>query len=229
MKAAVYTGTRNLYPDMVPAVKSLLINSDVERVYLLIEDDKFPEYLPDCVETINVSGQEYFRPGGPNMRSKYTYMAMMRATLCHLFPDLDRILSLDVDTIVQEDISELWDLPIEDCYFAASMEPLRTTDSFLYTNIGVCLYNLEKLRDGKADRVIRELNRREYHWLEQDVMNQFCQGRIYDMPSEYNANNWVLPCENPKVLHFAAIREWNHFPPVAYYRGIPWAVIRGGL
>ena len=69
MKAAAYTGTRNLYSGMVPAVKSLLAHSDVEKVYLLIEDDEFPYYLPDCVETVNVSNQTYFRPGGPNMVS----------------------------------------------------------------------------------------------------------------------------------------------------------------
>ena len=46
MKAAVYCATRNLYLDLIPAVKSLLANSDVDRVYLLIEDDAFPEELP---------------------------------------------------------------------------------------------------------------------------------------------------------------------------------------
>ena len=74
MKAAVYTGSRNLYTDMATAVKSLLINSDVDIVYLLIEDDDFQFALPDCVETINVSRQPYFRAEGPNMRSGYTYL-----------------------------------------------------------------------------------------------------------------------------------------------------------
>ena len=42
IKAAVYTGTKNLYKAMVPAVKSLVCNSDVDKIYLFIEDDKFP-------------------------------------------------------------------------------------------------------------------------------------------------------------------------------------------
>lgn len=42
MKTAVYTGTKNLYPHMIPAIKSLLFNSDVDIIYLLIEDDVFP-------------------------------------------------------------------------------------------------------------------------------------------------------------------------------------------
>jgi lipopolysaccharide biosynthesis glycosyltransferase len=105
---------------MIPAIKSLLINSDVDKIYLLIEDDVFPFDLPSNVETINVSNQKYFRPNGPNMNSHYTYLAMMRAALAKVFPDLDTILSLDVDTIVNQDISDVWNLPIENYYFAAS-------------------------------------------------------------------------------------------------------------
>lgn len=46
LRVAAYCGTRNLYKDMVPAFKSLLINSNVDIIYLLIEDDKFPYPLP---------------------------------------------------------------------------------------------------------------------------------------------------------------------------------------
>ena len=35
MKVAVYTGTRNLYSDMLPALNSLLVHSDVDKIYLL--------------------------------------------------------------------------------------------------------------------------------------------------------------------------------------------------
>jgi hypothetical protein len=46
MKVAVYAGTRNIYKDMLPSVKSLLIHSDVDKIYFLIEDDIFPYELP---------------------------------------------------------------------------------------------------------------------------------------------------------------------------------------
>ena len=60
MKAAVYSGTRNLYADMVTAAKSLIANSSVEKIYFLIEDDVFPYELPRLIETMNVSGQRFF-------------------------------------------------------------------------------------------------------------------------------------------------------------------------
>lgn len=225
MKIAAYTGTRNLYDNMEIAVKSLLINSDVDKVYLLIEDDEFPHYLPKEVEIINVSNQTYFRQDGPNMNSRFTYMAMMRATYSYLFPQYDRILSLDVDTIVDKDISDIWNLPIENYYFSASKEPQRTRDEKIeiYTNIGVALYNLDKLReDGKVDEVVQELNRRRYTFLEQDVFNYLCQGHILNMPSCYNACDWTIPTYDRRIVHYAGIKDWMNEPHVLKYKFIEW-------
>ena len=56
MRAAVYCGTRNLYQDMMTAAKSLIIHSDVEKIYFLMEDDQFPYELPKEIECINISG-----------------------------------------------------------------------------------------------------------------------------------------------------------------------------
>ena len=216
-KVAVYSGTRNLYPYMVTAAKSLLLNSDVEKIYFLIEDDIFPHTLPNEIERINVSGQTFFQPNGANMHSHFTYMSMMRATYSKLFPDLDRILSLDVDTIVDQDISDIWDLPIDDYYFSASKEPARCKNGFIYYNIGVCLFNLKKLRDGMVDRVIDELNTNQHPWIEQDVFTEFCQGRVYEMPGTYNGTLFTEFQGDPKVIHYAAIKTWWEQPEVVEY------------
>lgn len=227
-KTAVYSGSRNLYPDMVTSAKSLLINSDVEQIIFLVEDDSFPFELPNCIRTINVSHQTFFKKESPNMKSGYTYFAMMRAALCFIFPNLDRILSLDTDTIVDRDISDIWELSIDDCYFAASKETERSYMDLLYTNTGVALYNLKKLRDGKADEVIEVLNRTRFQWVEQDVFNYLCQGRIYDMPSCYNVNYWTEPTEDERIIHYAGLKEYRAFPEYQKYQGIPFADIKRG-
>lgn len=230
-KVAAYTGTRNLYSDMVPAIKSLLINSDVEKIYLLIEDDFFPEELPKEVEVINVSQQGYFNPDGPNMTSGFTYMALMRSVYFDIFPTLDRILSLDIDTIVDDDISEIWDLPIGDggprsYYFAAAREPGRSKNGTIYTNIGVTLYNLAKLRNGKGEEIIKKLNQLKYTFMEQDCFNWNCQGHILNMPSCYNVTKFTDPTDHPKIIHFAGQKNWSDEPLVKKYRDIPWSEIR---
>ena len=202
MKAAIYTATRNLYKHMIPAIKSLLVNSDVDVIYIGIEDDAFPYELPDLCKVINLSKQTFFKKDGANADNHFTYMAMMRAVLSKILPeDLSRVLSLDVDTIVDRDISELWDLPIDDCYFAATHEWHKAEEGFLYCNVGVALFNLDKMRDGKTDELIRVLNKIKLEFLEQDALNMLCQGHIYDMSPEYNSQYYSEHVDNPKIIH----------------------------
>ena len=221
-KAAVYTGTRNLYGDMVTAAKSLLINSDVDLIYLFVEDDKFPYELPPDIKTLNVKNQEYFPKDGPNMTSQYSYMALMRAALAYVFPDYDKILSLDVDTIANKDCSEIWDIDLDGYYFAACKEPHRSKNGLLYTNAGVTLFNLKKLReDKKVDEVIHCLNVQYMRWVDQDAMNYLCQGHILELKSDYNVNNFTIPTGNPKILHFAGEKNWqDKYEIVKRYREI---------
>lgn len=224
-KHAAYCGTRNIYGDMETSAKSIVANSDVTDVWFVVEDDKFPRDLPGMVHCVNVSDQPWFAPDGPNMKSQYTYMAMMRAALCHVLPDCDAVLSLDADLIAVRDVSAIWDLPIKDRYFSAAHEWHRTTEDAIYCNFGVVLYNLAKLRDGKADEIIAELNANRYQWVEQDVGNYLCQGAIFDMPSEYNSNWWTdKNAPGARIIHFAGVKrkQWEHKPEVEKYRSMSW-------
>lgn len=208
-KVAVYTGNQAVYDDMEICAKSLISHSDVDTVYFLIEDDKFYKPLPDCIKVKNVSKQRYFKFDGPNMSSRFTYFAMMRAALAFEFPELTRILSLDCDTICIKNISDIWNLPIDDYYFAASREKHRSGCGITYTNVGVALMNLDKLRDGKAQECIDVLNRQKFIYLDQDVMNFLCAGRVYNMNSIYNSNNWTEPTNDPRIVHYAGIPKWQ--------------------
>ena len=150
MRAAVYSGTRNLYPHMVAAAKSLAANSSVEKIYFLIEDDKFPEALPPLIETINVSGQTWFPAGGPNMRSQFTYMALVRCCYGKILPkEVDKVLQLDVDTICVDNIDELWDIDMGSKWIIAADEVHNSywkPYGMQYYNIGVAMFNLAAMR-----------------------------------------------------------------------------------
>lgn len=225
MKAAVYCGTRNLYEDMVTAAKSLLINSDAERVYFLIEDDEFPYEIPDCIRTINVSRQEFFRRTGPNYYRKWTWMVLMRVALPHILEE-DVVLSLDVDTIVERDISALWDIDLAGYYVAAAREPLKSSGR-LYVNMGVALFNLRLLREsGACDAMIEALNTRAFEFAEQDAAAELWEGKIKILPGEYNACDFTEWNDVPRIRHFAFCRNWNTLDEVRKYRAIPWEDIR---
>ena len=225
MKYALYSGSKNLYGDTQTSCKSLIANSDVDHVYILTEGD-YDFWLPDFCEVLDVSGQQFFPPDSPSMKTSYSYLALMRAALA-LMPELshvNRILSLDVDTICVRDVSQVWDMPIDDCYFSASNEYVTKIKDMLYCNTGVALYNLEKLRDGKAEEVVYALNERLYPNIEQDVFSFMCLGRVHDMPSEYNCTRFTLPTNVIRILHFAGdpTPKWRKEPMVAKYRDMSW-------
>ena len=232
MKHVAYCGTRGIYDDMEISAKSLIENGGIDRVHFIIEDDEFPRPLPDMITCHNMSGQLFFRPDGPNMTSGFTYMAMMRIALCHVLPDVDRVLSLDADTVITRDLSPLWDEPLEGYYLSATPEWHRSNNGLQYCNFGVVLYNLDAMRDGKADECIEVLNRRQYTWVEQDVGNYLCQGRIDEMPPEYNANHWTikdffnLPPKSRKALarivHYAGIKDYRGHDEWKEYAAKTW-------
>ena len=228
-KTAVYAGTRNLYRDMIPAMKSLLVNSDVERIYLLIEDDAFPYAIPDIVTTINVSKQTYFTPDGPNFNSPWTYMVLLKAALTKLLPDEDKILVLDVDTIVDKDISGIWDIPMDGCYVAGAKEPAKSKIGIPYINLGAVLMDLQKMReDGKDDELIATLNTKHYNFCEQDCINELCRGAIKDIPSAYNVNPYTEVTDDKRIFHFAAMEQWHGNALTKKYGDIPFKEIRSG-
>ena len=222
-RVAVYCGTRNLYRDMQTAAKSLLYHNRMDRVYFITEDSEHPDLngLPDIFTVINVSGQQYFDPSGPNYASPWSYMAYIRLALCKILPDVHRILYLDADTVVLDDISPLLDMDMTGKLFAMvredvgeiTMEQIKAfsvsgdtlvpfqTDSARppfpvrpYYNSCVMLMNLDEFkRDGTDDRLIEELNTVKHAYPDQDIVNIFCAGRIVTLPQEYNVIPAIVP------------------------------------
>lgn len=226
VRHAAYTGTRNIYGDMEACAKSLVANSAVDVVHFLIEDAEFPHELPDIVRCHDVSGQTLFPQGGPNMTSKFSYMALMRMALCYIIPDARRVLSLDCDTFCRRDVTAIWELPVDGCYFSSTPEWHRSKNGLQYCNAGVTLFNLEMMRDGKADECIDALNRRRFTWVDQDVMSYLCQGHIHEMPTWFNSNHWTDKGadKNPAIIHYAGKKrnEWIREPDAEFWSKVTW-------
>ena len=222
----VYSGTRNLYECMLPSIKSLLEHNNPEKVYLLIEYNTFPYELPEVCETINVSSlkDKYFIPNGANMNSVFTYMAMLRICYVDIFPQYDKVLQLDVDTIICDDLTPLWNTDITGKWCAAVPEHLGQYKPFphdKYYNIGVCLYNLEQLRkDNALPYFLRCLNYLQLACTEQDIINMFgYPDKIADLPNRYNESFCCGYTQNPAIVHFAGFPNWwtNEYLPRKWY------------
>ena len=207
-KVAVYSGTRNVYQIMYTSLKSLLMNNKMDRVYLMIEDDEFPYAIPSNVILVNVSEQTFFTKGSANYGSPYSYMDLLRCALATLFRNEKIMLWLDIDTIIDDNIEDLFDMNMEGYFYAGAIEPAKSKGVFQYINTGVTLCNLKLLRMWQKEvQLIAMLNNYEFNYPGQDVMNILCQGMIRQMGSEYNSNPFVIPCAQPKVIHYAATKS----------------------
>ena len=231
-KAAVYSGTRNLYPDMVTAAKSLVHNTSVEKIFFLIEDDEFPSELPPMIETMNVSGQGFFPPKSANIKTKFSYMALLRVCYTKLFPELDKILQLDVDTIAVDKLADaLFDVNLKDKWFAAVHEDFSKHKPYgrTYYNIGVALFNLAQIRkDGIDEHLINFLNTTTVPYIDQDAWNRFGIGKDVKLDVRFNESCVTGYTEAPIIVHYAGWKDWQTSPRVARreyirrYREMSW-------
>jgi lipopolysaccharide biosynthesis glycosyltransferase len=222
-----YTLSRNIYQDVVPSLKSVLKNGNIDRVYLITEDDDVGFDLPARVITMKVNPKAYFSPGGPNYNCRWTYMVLMKTVMPYLFPKHKRILTLDVDTIVRKDLSPLWDLDMGDNYFAGAVEPFWTKrhGGIPYVNAGVIMWNLEAYRGKMCDNVIRSLNMTHWQLAEQACLNSLCSGRISAIGPEWNAGEWTrMPPEDEiRIRHYMASHgTWKREQEVEEYSRLSW-------
>lgn len=155
-------------------------------------------------------------------------MVLLRVVFCQLFPHLDRILTIDNDTIVRENISELWDLDLTDYYIAGCKEPAKSSANFTYINMGVAMLNLKKWREDKLDeRLLNDLRTYYFEEAEQTAISLACQGHILILDPMYNRNNYTFVMQNKqqevgkeKIIHYAAVRDWRKLPIIEKYRNI---------
>ena len=217
MRSVVYAGTRNVYPNMVTACKSLVEHKGADQVLFLIEDDEFPEPLPKMIRCINVSKQQYFHPMNASCRKRWTYMALMKAAL-PLMPEMPRrLLWLDIDTIVMGDLGELWSLPAAPIYLVREARPDEE-----YYNTGVMLMDNVLMKE-YAHQIIDRINNRTLDFPDQDAINYVMAGKIKPLDPKFNATEWTeRPEGDPVIRHFAAEQYYHMRQIWKHYQALKW-------
>ena len=230
-RVAVYAGTRNVYGMMAAAAKSLLATTHMDIVYFMIEDDAFPAPLPGTIGVVNVSSgswnaKTYFDQEGPNYNSQWTWMSLVRLVLPDLLIREKRVLWLDVDTIVEQDIGEIFDRDLAGNYVAMVEEPVRSKYPFTYYNAGVMLMDLDALRaDDTWRKWIALVNREPFTALDQDVINLICQGEILTLGPEWNSAGHITQnAEDPYIRHYAGSLRPSGAAAFARYEKAEWRV-----
>lgn len=169
---------------------------------------------------------------------RYTEAASLRLLLPELLPELDRILYLDCDIVVRQDIAKLWnETQLGDNYLAAVFEAAIEgqaerfralgCDPASYFNSGFLLMNLAQMREEKVSERLLEACRVPYlEFPDQDALNQVCQGRVLPLSPLYNSiRTFFIPKYKPDFVRQYGEGLWEQVQTDAtihYTGGKPW-------
>ena len=169
---------------------------------------------------------------------RYTEAASLRLLLPELLPELDRILYLDCDIIVRQDLARLWEeTDLGDNYLGAvyeaaiegQAERFRALgcDPAKYFNSGFLLLNLKQMREENVSEKLLEACRVPYlEFPDQDALNQVCQGRVLPLSPLYNSiRTFFIPKYKPDFVRQYGEELWQRVQREAtihYTGGKPW-------
>lgn len=209
----VMCATKNWYIYLATEIYALLQTNKVKKIYLFIEDDNIPYIQYKNVEFINANKlNNYIYNNSPNYNTKYTKMSFVRCYLSKVLKE-DKILYIDSDAIVNDDISDLWNINID---LIAGVHEGGEWDKYLglngfddtYINTGLLLMNLKQIREEKLDdKMLELLNTNKYYMPDQDVINIVCKDRITYLPVIYNSTETTGFVDNAKIIHYIRQRK----------------------
>lgn len=199
--------TRNWYLYMATSIYSLFKHNNVKKLYLFIEDNEIPFLKDKRIEFINVKRlPEYITSNSPNYNTKYTKMSYLRCYFTKVL-NCDKIIYIDADAIVVDNIEELWKLKVKTI---AGVKEGGEWSKYLgidgmddkYINSGVLIMNLKAIRNNHLDdKMIDLLNTKHYYFPDQDVINIVFKDKMY-LSNIYNSTETTGIVDNAKIIHY---------------------------
>ena len=207
---------------------------DIYRIRVLYtnvnEENKkeIMKYSKDNVEIEFVNVQKEFEilQGKLLVRDYYSNATYYRILIPNMYPQYDKVIYLDADIIILEDIAELYNTNMVNCLLAGVPEPwfeqynefqvyaeriIGVTNYKKYINVGVLLMNLKELRAMNFEDVfLHLLDVVRYTFLQdEDYINKICKGRIKYLDSSWNVCGYLSNESNPKIIHYTLFKPWQ--------------------
>lgn len=198
--------------------------ADYHLVPIFIDIDE-SEY--STLKVFDYIGKEmYYRIAIPNLLDK----------------KIEKVIYLDSDIVVKEDITLLWNINIEDYYLGAveveylsgRKKHLSIPKSYSYFNSGVLIINLKKWREHNiTNKIIQFVKRKSksIRFPDQDGMNATLYDKWMKLDHKWNYTTYRhsqgLPI-TPAIIHFTGKEKpWNSNHPLKteyfkYYSMINW-------
>ena len=175
-----------------------------------------------------------------------TLVTYFRLFLGEILPaEIDRVLFIDADVVVLDDVGPLWDTDLEGKLVAAAPDPFGSENErlglppdYTYFNSGVLLIDLGGWRaTGIFPDFMHyiEVNHERAHYLDQDALNgvlfervkyldyrwnfQARTGAEHVAKLGYDRQGFAALRKRPGIVHFTSSRKpWNYRPDVAFER-----------
>ena len=166
----------------------------------------------------------------------FTLTIFFRLFIPVMFPNYDKCIYIDADTVIPGDISRLYNEDLEDNYLGCIVDKSTIDNEILasyfeevvgvprdkYINSGVLLMNSKKLRELKIDEKFLDLYTKygfDVIAPDQDYINSMCYGHIKYLSDIYDAmpnpNNKEV--ENPVIIHYNLFLKPWQYDDVQYY------------
>lgn len=207
-----------IYVEVFAIVKT---NPNAKKIYLISDQagkpkDSFVQRILQeyGVEIIFMDFQQKYNeairtPGTIGRFSKYT---LYRLLIPQLLPE-DKLLYIDADAIVNGDLSELYDMDMEDADIVGvrdigildiQLAHIGKNPGDPYINAGVLLMNLKQIREKQLSDVwIHSINTRPTSCFDQDIINSTCKIKLVSNIYNSSLSTDFAPLNKIKIAHYA--------------------------
>lgn len=249
----VFASDNNYAQHTAVAMASVLVNTKVPQKiqFYLIDDEIQQENKEKIIKTVqNLGGNiEFIKIKNSKLEDCYVSGELSRASYFRLDianilgESIEKIIYLDCDLLVYDDIEKMWQLdmggkPVAatcDLGIMASARVRKQKNKFIglpfdtpYFNAGVLIMDLKKWRDGNyAEAIIALATQNKYPNHDQDALNKFFMNNWQEIPLRWDV---IPPVFNLffKILNKPDLRkkaiEAKLNPAIFHYAGgyKPW-------
>ncbi len=225
---AFSTDDNYVYPTIV-SITSILENSNKNtnyKFYILVPDDLSSDnsaklqMVKDKYENCDLSLINMHNEFESSEKKSWGTAMYYRLRLSSILPDERKCIYLDGDTIVKKDLSELYNINIDDYYVAGVADDRRALRKDYaeiigmpnmdhYICSGVLLWNLEKIRNENIEEKFDEFihnkvdTEKVSECPDQDAINAVCFDKILDIPFKYDVM-LHMGIDNPYESNYSA-------------------------
>lgn len=206
----------NICDEMKKAVK------DMENDNFTIRFEDVTDYLTSISDKLPL--RDYY--------SKTTYFRMF---IAEMFPEYEKAIYIDSDTVVPGDISELYFHDLKDNYVGAAneqvmiqenvygeyVEKVLGIDRYHYFNAGLLLINCEQFRENHVlDQFVDLLH--TYNFVvtqDEDYLNLICKDKVLWLEQPWNTEVFgdiAYPESEFKMIHYIMVSKPWHYEDARY-------------